>query len=430
MRIGLIGKNSVEYVQNLIDIWNEGNCAVLIDSRLPITEIVEQLVYVSVRKVVISKNIFDSFASYFKKWECIIYDESEETLLPDCIQNNFEESYSKKEGLILFSSGTSAKRKAIVLSHKAINKNADFIIDYMRPTKDDKIAIIKTCCHSSTVVGELLVGLKSKMKIIILKSSYSPRLYINQLINSKATIIGLNPILFDQFTESILLMDIKMEFLKKVYVSGSKIIKPINYYRKIWNNVNIFLCYGLTEAGPRISSQRVIKNISNDSVGKAIKNVKIKIVKENKNEKYGEIVVKTPCIFSKYIINGIEKKMTKKWLNTGDCGYINEDDELHIIGRKDNMVTINSINFYPEPMEEIIISLGFVQDCIVKKMVNNYSEYLLCYYCGEAINASEINQKLKEYFYVEQLPREYIKVADVVYNENGKKERKYNYGHS
>jgi len=41
---------------------------------------------------------------------------------------------------------------------------------------------------------------------------------------------------FDQFTESILLMDIKMEFLKKVYVSGSKIIKPINYYRKIWKN--------------------------------------------------------------------------------------------------------------------------------------------------------------------------------------------------
>ena len=66
MRIGLIGKNSVEYVQNLIDIWNEGNCAVLIDSRLPITEIVEQLVYVSVRKVVVSRNIFDSFSSYLK----------------------------------------------------------------------------------------------------------------------------------------------------------------------------------------------------------------------------------------------------------------------------------------------------------------------------------------------------------------------------
>lgn len=89
----------------------------------------------------------------------------------------------------MFSSGTSAKRKAIVLSHKAINKNADFIIDYMRPTKDDKIAIIKSCCHSSTVVGELLVGLKSKMKIIILKSSYSPRLYINQLINSKGPLL-------------------------------------------------------------------------------------------------------------------------------------------------------------------------------------------------------------------------------------------------
>jgi acyl-CoA synthetase (AMP-forming)/AMP-acid ligase II len=332
VRIGLIGKNSVEYVQNLIDIWNEGNCAVLIDSRLPITEIVEQLVYVSVRKVVVSRNIFDSFSSYFKKWECIIYDESEETLLPDSIQNNFEESYSKKEGLILFSSGTSAKRKAIVLSHKAINKNADFIIDYMRPTKDDKIAIIKSCCHSSTVVGELLVGLKSKMKIIILKSSYSPRLYINQLINSKATIIGLNPIVFDQFTESILLMDIKMEFLKKVYVSGSKIIKPINYYRKIWNNVNIFLCYGLTEAGPRVSSQREIKNISNESVGRAIKNVKIKIVKEPKKRET-EIKFSSWGLPFSYITKiPFNNKIKKENVYSNFLEFFDQNNELKNIG--------------------------------------------------------------------------------------------------
>ncbi len=35
-RVGLIGGNSVEYVDKLIDIWNSGNCAVLIDFQIPI----------------------------------------------------------------------------------------------------------------------------------------------------------------------------------------------------------------------------------------------------------------------------------------------------------------------------------------------------------------------------------------------------------
>ncbi len=35
MRIGLTGKNSVEYVEQLLRIWNSGNCAVLIDCDTP-----------------------------------------------------------------------------------------------------------------------------------------------------------------------------------------------------------------------------------------------------------------------------------------------------------------------------------------------------------------------------------------------------------
>ena len=34
-RVGLIGENSIEYIDHLLDIWNEGKCAVLIDWRIP-----------------------------------------------------------------------------------------------------------------------------------------------------------------------------------------------------------------------------------------------------------------------------------------------------------------------------------------------------------------------------------------------------------
>ncbi len=31
MRIGLIGHNSIEYIEKLFEIWNSGNSAILID---------------------------------------------------------------------------------------------------------------------------------------------------------------------------------------------------------------------------------------------------------------------------------------------------------------------------------------------------------------------------------------------------------------
>ena len=34
-RVALMCENSVEYVDKLLDIWNNGDCAVLLDWRIP-----------------------------------------------------------------------------------------------------------------------------------------------------------------------------------------------------------------------------------------------------------------------------------------------------------------------------------------------------------------------------------------------------------
>ncbi len=48
-RIGLIGENSIEYVNHLLDIWNNGDCAVLIDWRIPIATALEMMQEAGVR---------------------------------------------------------------------------------------------------------------------------------------------------------------------------------------------------------------------------------------------------------------------------------------------------------------------------------------------------------------------------------------------
>jgi len=49
-RVALIGENSVEYVNALLDIWNNGDCAVLLDWRIPFKTAVKMMVEAGVTR--------------------------------------------------------------------------------------------------------------------------------------------------------------------------------------------------------------------------------------------------------------------------------------------------------------------------------------------------------------------------------------------
>ena len=58
-RVALIGENSIEYIDKLIDIWNSGDCAVLIDWRIPFSTAIEMMTEADVKKCVIQKGLWD-----------------------------------------------------------------------------------------------------------------------------------------------------------------------------------------------------------------------------------------------------------------------------------------------------------------------------------------------------------------------------------
>ena len=43
VRAALIGDNSIEYIEKLLQIWEDGDCAVLIDWRIPFERMVEMM---------------------------------------------------------------------------------------------------------------------------------------------------------------------------------------------------------------------------------------------------------------------------------------------------------------------------------------------------------------------------------------------------
>lgn len=432
-RIALIGENSIEYISILLEIWNEGNSAVLLDWRLPFQTAVEMMNEAEVHKCFIEKNLWDKphtselsnilFIPFEKK-------SSSAEVLPENIYDRFRESYSRDEAIVLYSSGTTGKSKGIRLSHFAINTNADAIIDYMKPGKEDCIYIAKTLSHSSTLVGELLVALKSGSKLVIAPVVVTPRYVLNNIKKYSVSVICLNPTLLLMYAEAYSCGNYDLKSLKAIYVSGAILSNRVySFAKKTFKDIAIYNVYGLSEAGPRVTAQTG-DSCNNNSAGKPIKHVEISIIGEDGRElpngECGIIHINTPCMYDGYVVGKSKlNSLYKGWLNSGDIGYIDESGDLYIIDRSDDIIIIDAHKIYPSEVEKIICSYSPIMDCIVAKMRRNDNFFeLVCFYVSEEEQEpKELIRFLSSHLLTYEIPRKYIRVSVIAASRNGKRNR-------
>ena len=428
MRVALIGENSIGYVNALIDIWNKGDCAVLIDWRIPFSTAIEMMNEADVRICYIEKEIFDKLQTEkLNNIRFVTYERqnSSAELLTNCIYEKFHENYSRNEAVVIYSSGTTGKSKGIILSHFAINSNADAIIDYMKTTAGDCIYVAKTLSHSSTLTGELLVALKTRTKLVIAPTIVPPRYVLNNLNKFSITIVCLNPTLLSMLADEYERRQYDISSLRTIYVSGSILNDRI--YEKahsVFSHILIYNVYGLSEAGPRVAAQRACCCKSN-SVGKPLKDVKIKIVNEQGNivsdGEYGIIHVNTPSLFEGYVIgHNKHDSVYEGWHNTGDVGYIDTNGELHIINRLDDVIIIDSHKVYPSEVENKIIEQSSVKECAVAIVDINCNEFIGCLYASETEIDRDIKEKLKSKLLLHEIPRFFLRCDVLPRTKNGK----------
>jgi acyl-CoA synthetase (AMP-forming)/AMP-acid ligase II len=125
-------------------------------------------------------------------------------------------------------------------------------------------------------------------------------------------------------------------------------------------------CYGLAEATLAVTiakpfqPYRIIKvnEYFYPTVGRKLKNIEIKIEKENAGDPYGLIKICGNNVASGVYINGKEVGLSDRdgFLNTGDIGFFRGKD-LVILGRSDDMFIINGENYFPYEIESYIKEL-------------------------------------------------------------------------
>ncbi len=139
--------------------------------------------------------------------------------------------------------------------------------------------------------------------------------------------------------------------------------------------------YGLTEASPIISSNALHKHKLGSS-GYLVQPLELKILDDNNNvlpygEK-GEIVIYGENVMQGYWKNetATEETIKKKWLHTGDMGFLDKDGYLHVVGRFKSLLIGNDGEKYsPEGIEEQLTEHLIYIDQIL--LYNNQNPYTI-----------------------------------------------------
>jgi len=133
--------------------------------------------------------------------------------------------------------------------------------------------------------------------------------------------------------------------------------------------------YGTTENSPVYGFNDRLERLG--SVGKPISTLVVKILDEESHalppHQRGEICLGGPCIAKGYYRN---PKATEavistdsngvRWLRTGDLGYLDEDGNLYITGRKKYLIILpGGKNVNPERVEAALSEARFVKEVLV-----------------------------------------------------------------
>ena len=323
-------------------------------------------------------------------------------------ETNIDYKISKDDtACIIYTSGTSANPKGVMLSHNSIKSNIEGAKIYLDDIKIDnhKFLSILPLSHAYERTGGFLLPIYIGGEIYFSNNRDQllndlqfvnptlmvavPRLYDVLLKKISNSIKSKNKIIKYLFEKNLILgnkkyknesLNVKDKFLdfiidltirkniKKIFgknlmafVSGGAALKQNAAIFFFSMGIKILQGYGQTEYSPIISITP-FNNIKLDKVGKAIHLTEIKLSKDK------EILVRGKSLMQGY---WKDKKSTDKtiingWLHTGDLGLFDDENYLKILGRKNEMI-VNSggENIAPAPLEDLFLSYDEIDQIMI-----------------------------------------------------------------
>ena len=304
---------------------------------------------------------------------------------------------------IVYSSGTGGRPKGCMLSHRAYLCQLEALLERFPMAPGDRYFSILPTNHAIDFmcgfVGPFACG-----ATVVHQRTLRPEMILATLKRYQITHMAVVPLILSAFERAVReKLDALPEWQRQavdalVYVNGAvterrpnhafsrRVLAPIHaafggHLRRVFCGgaptdrtqaeffyrlgIPVIIGYGLTEACTVLTVNGV-SPFRADSVGCPVRGVELRIADSGRGG-IGEVLVRGSTLMDGYLDEPAltAETLVDGWLHTGDLGWLDASNHLHLVGRSKNMiVTAGGKNVYPEDIEGSFGGVGFEEMAI------------------------------------------------------------------
>lgn len=275
----------------------------------------------------------------------------------------------EKLAALLYTSGTSGRPRAAMLTHRAMLANlhqADQVEPQMIHGEDVVLGVLPIF-HVYGLNAVLGAVMRRRAKLLLVER-WDPIGVLEVIEDEACSVLPIAPPVFAHWRA---VEDLR-EHLGPVrlVLSGSAPLAPeaIDAFTDA-TGLPVHQGYGLTEAAPVVTSTLCSDSHQLGSVGAALPGVELRLVDATgepvTGDDPGQIQVRGDNLFSGYWPDGAEGPDSDGWWSTGDVGYLDGSGDLFLVDRVKDLVIVSGFNVYPTEVEDVVREVEGVHDVAV-----------------------------------------------------------------
>ncbi len=276
--------------------------------------------------------------------------------------------------LITLTTGSTGEPKAAIRTHGLLNRQFEALRSEVKPAAAD----VDLSLLPIVLLMNLGVGATS---VIVRFTPSKPKSFDAVLVSDEVQRCGVTRITASPYFLSLLATEIKRHpqkstTVKRIITGGAPVFpQQAAQITAAFNNAELLILYGSTEAEPisSISGNELLKRDQLHkglAVGKPCDSAEVNIIAStqeavtgddlvfNQPGVPGEIIVAGPHVLRTYLNNdkAVSRNKifagTKVYHRTGDCGYLDAENNLFLCGRCETVINYQGMPIFPFLYEE------------------------------------------------------------------------------
>ena len=333
--------------------------------------------------------------------------------------------------VLLYTSGTSGRPRAAMLSHRALLANIEQAarIDPPMLAGDDVVLGVLPLFHVyglNAVLGQVL---RQRARLVLV-NGFDMEDSLAVIEDEAVTVLPVAPPVF-AYWQAVHDLEDRLSGVRLVLSGSAPLSGALVDFFERRTGIAVHQGYGLTEAAPVVTSTLRSARPKPGSVGAALDGIEIRLVDDAGHppdgEDPGEIWIRGANLFSGYWPGGEDGPDEDGWYATGDVGFLDGDGDLFLVDRLKDLVIVSGFNVYPFEVEEVVAEVdGVAEAAVIGTPHPQTGEAVVAYVkpSGTRYTPEELEERVREHCAVRlarfKQPTEVHVVAELPHTGTGK----------